>query len=113
MHTGPAEIAPGFTIIPTGGHTPGFQFCRIHTRRGWVALASDASHFYENLESNRPFPAATNIPDILEGFDKVRAAADSPQHFVPGHDPEVMKRYPSVSKELEGIAVRLDVMPNK
>jgi hypothetical protein len=35
----------------------------------------------------------------------------SPQHIVPGHDPLVMKRYPAVSAELEGIAVRLDVAP--
>lgn len=113
LYTGPMEIAPGIVAIASGGHTPGFQFVRIHTRRGWVAVASDATHFYENLESGRPFPAATNIPDLLEGYDRVRAAADSPQHIVPGHDPEVMKRYPAVSKELEGIAVRLDLPPSR
>jgi len=30
---------------------------------------------------------------------------------VPGDDPLVMEQYTAVSKELEGIAVRLDVMP--
>jgi hypothetical protein len=30
---------------------------------------------------------------------------------VPGHDPLVLKRYPAVSKELDGIAIRLDVKP--
>ena len=113
LYTGPMEIAPGISTIASGGHTPGFQFVRVHTKRGWVALASDATHFYENIERGIPFPGATNMPDLMEGFELVRAAADSPQHIIPGHDPEVMKRYPAVSPELEGIAVRLDVAPAK
>ncbi|MBT5512656.1 MAG: N-acyl homoserine lactonase family protein, partial [Rhodospirillaceae bacterium] len=36
---------------------------------------------------------------------------DSDDHIVPGHDPKVLERYPAVSGELEGIAVRLDVAP--
>jgi hypothetical protein len=48
---------------------------------------------------------------VLEGYDTLRRLADSPKHIIPGHDPLVMARYPAVSKELEGIAVRLDVMP--
>jgi hypothetical protein len=31
--------------------------------------------------------------------------------IVPGHDPLVMSRYPAVARELERMAVRLDVMP--
>jgi hypothetical protein len=27
--------------------------------------------------------------------------------FVPGHDPEVLKRYPAAAPDLEGIACRL------
>jgi len=30
---------------------------------------------------------------------------------VPGHDPEVMRRYPAPWPQLEGIVVRLDVAP--
>jgi hypothetical protein len=50
---------------------------------------------------------------MLEGFDKLRAAAPTPQHIVPGHDPEVMRRYPAPRPELEGIVVRLDVAPTR
>jgi hypothetical protein len=39
--------------------------------------------------------------------------APSPQHIVPGHDPLVMRRYPPAKPELEGIVVRLDVMPKE
>jgi hypothetical protein len=50
---------------------------------------------------------------MLEGFDRLFALAPTRAHIVPGHDPEVMRRYPTVSPELEGIAVRLDVAPHK
>jgi glyoxylase-like metal-dependent hydrolase (beta-lactamase superfamily II) len=111
MYEGPAEVAPGITIHPVGGHTPGVQFVRVHTRRGWVVLASDVTHYYENMERGRPFPAATNIPDVLEAFDKLVQAAPTRNHIIPGHDPLVTRRYPSPAPGLEGIVVRLDVEP--
>jgi hypothetical protein len=36
--------------------------------------------------------------------------ASSPQHFIPGHDPLVLARYPSARTGLED-AVRLDLAP--
>lgn len=111
FYDGPVDLAPGIQLIPTGGHTPGMQFVRVHTQRGWVVLASDTSHFYENIESGRPFPGLCFVPGVISGFRAVRAAADSPAHIIPGHDPLVMKRYPAPRKDLEGIVVRLDVPP--
>ncbi len=113
FHDGVGEIAPGVSVHHIGGHTPGVQSVRVHTRRGWVVLASDATHYYEHMESGRVFTTMYNLGDALEGYDTLRRLADSPQHIVPGHDPLVMARYPAVSKELEGIAVRLDVMPRE
>ena len=113
LHDGVVEFAPGITLHPVGGHTPGMQFVRVHTKRGWVVVASDVSHYYENMESRRPFTAAFHIGDMLEGFDALYAQAPSPQHIVPGHDPLVMRRYPAPRPELEGLIVRLDVMPRE
>ncbi|MEP9375928.1 N-acyl homoserine lactonase family protein [Aquabacter sp. CN5-332] len=107
-----AELAPGISVHLAGGHSAGLQFVRVHTRRGWVVLAIDVSHFYENMESNRPFPTAFHVGQMLEGFDALRALAPSPAHIVPGHDPLVMSRYPAPSSDLEGIVVRLDVPPS-
>jgi glyoxylase-like metal-dependent hydrolase (beta-lactamase superfamily II) len=111
FHAGADEIAPGISLHHIGGHTPGVQSVRVHTRRGWVVLASDAAHYYEHMEKGRCFTTMYNLGDTLEGYDTLRRLAKSPQHVIPGHDPEVMKRYPPVSTETEGIAVRLDVMP--
>lgn len=111
FYNGPAQLDPGFTLHPVGGHSAGLQFVRIHTRRGWVVLASDVTHFYENFERQRPFTTAFHVGQMLEGFDALRAQAPTPDHIVPGHDPQVMTRYPAPSEALEGVAVRLDVMP--
>ncbi len=110
---GPAEVAPGITLHPAPGHSAGLQFVRVHTARGWVVVASDVTHFYENLETERPFTTAFHVGGMLEGYDLLRAAAPTPAHIVPGHDPEVMRRYRPPRPELEGIVVRLDEPPTE
>lgn len=111
LHNGEVQLAPGITLHPAPGHSAGLQFVRVNTRRGAVVLASDVTHFYENFESGRPFTTVFSVADMLESFDRLIAAAPSPAHIVPGHDPLVMQRYPAPRPELEGIAVRLDVPP--
>ena len=111
FHDGDAEIAPGISVHLLGGHTAGLQVVRVETDRGPIVLASDASHYYENFEANRPFPVIFDVGQTLAGFETMRQLAASPQHIIPGHDPLVMARYPAPSPELEGIAVRLDVPP--
>ena len=111
FHDGDAQIAPGVSLHLIGGHTLGMQAVRVATRRGWVVLASDAAHFYANMEQVRPFPIVHNLADMIEGYAILRRLAQSPSHVVPGHDPLVMKIYPAVSPELDGVAVRLDAMP--
>jgi glyoxylase-like metal-dependent hydrolase (beta-lactamase superfamily II) len=108
FHDGDAEIAPGISLHLIGGHTMGMQAVRVATRRGWVVLASDASHFYANMEQTRPFPIVWSVADMVEGYRKLRTLAQSSEHIVPGHDPLVLERYPAPAKELQGIAVRLD-----
>ena len=86
----------------------GLQVMKISTRRGALVLASDASHFYANMEETRPFPIVWSVADMVEGYRKLRALAQSPAHIIPGHDPLVLERYPAPSRDLQGIAVRLD-----
>ncbi len=112
IHAGTVELLPGITLHPAPGHSPGLQFVRVTTARGPVVLASDVSHFYENIEADRPFTIAVDVPAMLDSFDLVRAAAASPAHVIPGHDPLVVQRYPAASPELAGIAVRLDLPPS-
>ena len=108
FHAGDAQLAPGISLHLIGGHTMGLQVVRVATRRGHVVLASDASHYYANMGEGRPFPIVYNVADMMEGWGKLLALADSSAHVIPGHDPLVLERYPAPSKELQGIVVRLD-----
>jgi len=108
FHDGDAELAPGVSLHHVGGHTLGLQIVRVATRRGWVVLASDASHFYANMEQSRPFPIVYNVGDMVEGWRRAQSLADSPAHVIPGHDPLVMARYPAPAAPLQGAVVRLD-----
>ncbi|MDB5880502.1 MAG: N-acyl homoserine lactonase family protein [Ramlibacter sp.] len=94
FYRGDAELAPGLQLYLIGGHTDGLQVVRVHTRRGWVVLASDASHYYENMEAQAPYPIVYHVGDMVAGWEKVKGLAASPRHVVPGHDPEVLRRYP-------------------
>lgn len=91
-----------------GGDTMGLQVVRVKTRRGFVVLASDACHYYANMDELRPFPIVYNVGDMIDGWRRVRELADSVTHIIPGHDPEVMRRYPAPDTTLAGIVGRLD-----
>ncbi|WP_425053530.1 N-acyl homoserine lactonase family protein [Psychromarinibacter sp. S121] len=113
FHDGTSEVAPGVTVHLVGGHSQGLQIVRVWTRRGWVVLASDASHYYANIDQGRPFPIVSNVAEMLDGFGLIRSLAASADHYIPGHDPLVLRRYaPSLSADMPHI-VRLDGTPSK
>jgi hypothetical protein len=60
------------------------------------------------MEQVRPFPIVWSVADMVDGYARLRALAESPSHIIPGHDPLVMERYPAPSAPLQGIVARLD-----
>ncbi len=110
FHDGTGTIAPGVTVPLIGGHTGGLQAVRVPTARGWVVLASDAVHYWANIEERNPFPAA-NVALALEGFAVVEGLADGPDHVIPGHDPAVLARFPPLRGNID--IVRLDLPPDR
>jgi glyoxylase-like metal-dependent hydrolase (beta-lactamase superfamily II) len=111
FHDGDAQLAPGLTLHHVGGHTRGLQVVRIWTRRGWLVLASDATHYLANMRERRPFPIVAEVTAMVDGWQRLHELASSADHIIPGHDPQVMQRYRAPSAALEGIAVRLDADP--
>jgi glyoxylase-like metal-dependent hydrolase (beta-lactamase superfamily II) len=108
---GNVELASGFELCLLGGHTRGLQVARVHTARGWVVLACDASHFYENMQERNPFPAIVDLQQVLDGYERMELLADSPNHIVPGHDPEIFRRYPLLDTGPGPAVVALDAHP--
>ncbi|MGI9332208.1 MAG: N-acyl homoserine lactonase family protein, partial [Gammaproteobacteria bacterium] len=107
------EVAPGITVHRMPGHTMGMQAVRVRTRRGWVLLASDASHYYEHWVKRVPFAICWSRQDLLASYDRFEALAESEDHVIPGHDPLVRSLYPRSSTELGGDVVRLDENPSR
>lgn len=108
FHDGVDQLADGLSVHHVGGHTDGLQVVRVRTESGWLVLASDASHYYENMDSGRPFTVTFDFGAVLEAFGTLRRLADRPELIVPGHDPQVLERFTPVSPQLAGIAVRVD-----
>jgi glyoxylase-like metal-dependent hydrolase (beta-lactamase superfamily II) len=109
FHDGFGTVAPGVTVHLIGGHTDGTQVVRVHTARGWVVLASDAAHYWANLHGRNPFPKVSDIGKTIDGFRLVEELADSVDHIIPGHDPEVLTRFPRLDGHED--IVRVDLPP--
>jgi len=98
LHRGSAEILPGVSVHPVCGHTPGTQVVRVNTKRGWVVLASDATHLWANIRRRSPFPILDNLTMMMESYDILESLADGEDHIIPGHDPEVALRFPRLTQ---------------
>ena len=111
FHAGDEALAPGLSVHHIGGHTLGLQAVRVWTRRGWLVLASDAAHFYANVDEGRPFPIVHDVGAMLEGHRTLKALADADDLVIPGHDPLVLQRFAPASPDLAGHIARLDADP--
>lgn len=88
------QVAPGIELTQVGGHTPGQAIVTVATGTGPVILASDAVHYYEELERDRPFAIVSNLADMYSAFDQIREMGAEPgARIVAGHDPLVAERF--------------------
>ena len=111
FHDGESQIAPGITVHHIGGHSKGLQAVRVKTRRGHVVLASDSTHLYDHIEQTKVFPITYSAQDAIKGYATLKALASSPRHIIPGHDPEVLARYPAPNDALRDWVAKLDAEP--
>jgi glyoxylase-like metal-dependent hydrolase (beta-lactamase superfamily II) len=95
FHDGDAEVAEGVTVHCIGGHSRGLQSVRVATQAGFLVLASDATHYYENFWLRKPFPIVVDLQDMLDGFGRLEGLASRPALVVPGHDPLVRQLFPA------------------
>ena len=81
--SGPATWAPGPALTT-----------RAATATGAVVLASDAVHFYEEVERDRPFAIVADLPAMYRAYDLLAGLAAQPgTRLVAGHDPQVRTRF--------------------
>jgi hypothetical protein len=56
------------------------------------------------------FPITVDVADVLEGYKTLGKLATAPKRIIPGHDPLVLKYYPPLNSQTQGIVHRLDVL---
>lgn len=119
LFSGQHALAPGVDLIEVGGHTPGQLIAVVSTGTGstgtgstgtgstgtgstgtgatgadTAVLASDALHFYEEIERDRPFAILADLPAMYRAYDTLAQLASQPgTHLVAGHDPAVRARF--------------------
>lgn len=100
LFTGQSTLAAGIELVEVGGHTPGQLIVTVAVPGGdrgdggTVVLASDALHFYEEVERDRPFAILADLPAMYRAYDTLAQLASQPDtHLVAGHDPAVRDRF--------------------
>jgi glyoxylase-like metal-dependent hydrolase (beta-lactamase superfamily II) len=95
LFTADHTLAPGIELTEVGGHTPGQLIASVAIPGGGTAvLASDALHFYEEVERDRPFAILADLPAMYRAYDTLAQLATEPQTvLVAGHDPLVRTRF--------------------
>lgn len=111
LHGRDQDIADGVSVHWVGGHCAGQEIVRVRTARGFVVLASDALHYYEEYERGIPFSVAFNLSDMIAGHERIRELADSDDHVVPAHDPRIAENYAFSLEQPAGSVIRLDRAP--
>ena len=102
------ELRPGIQLTEVGGHTPGQLIVVVDTRAGRVVLTSDAMHYYEEVECDRPFAHVVDLEKMFNAFVSLRQLASRKDHMlVAGHDPLVMGMFARCDGALSGHAVKV------
>lgn len=89
---GDVEIDPAVKLVKIGGHTPGCMVVMVKTDVGTVCLTSDIMYNYKNLELNWPMGSYWDLPELMEGYDRLHREADI---IIPEHDWKFLEEHPS------------------
>ena len=107
LFTGQHSVAAGIELTEVGGHTPGQLIASVATDDGGtVVLASDALHFYEEVERDRPFSVLADLPAMYRAYDTLAQLASEPRtRLVAGHDPLVRARFARRPQDHPAVAI--------
>ena len=91
-----------------GGHCPGGTIALVRTEREPLILASDAAHFYEQLDHGWPFFAFTDLDEMRSALRFMSDLAEQTgATIVPGHDGRTRQRFPAAPGAAGAIATVL------
>jgi len=91
------SILPGITVYTGGKHTFASQYVGVRTSKRMVVVASDNCYLFENLVRHRPIAQTLDSTSNLAAQERMRRIASAERWIVPGHDPAVFTRFPTVA----------------
>ena len=97
-------IIPGIRVFTGGRHTYASQYAAVNTSGGTVVIASDNVYLYENLDKHVPIGSTLDAGANLAAQDRMGELAASRSLIIPGHDPAVFERFPSIKRGVVRIA---------
>jgi hypothetical protein len=69
--------------------------------------ARERQHFWYNIRKRSPFWIAR--PErMVAGWELCERLADGPDHIIPGHDPEVTRRFPALPGDPDTLQLHLE-----
>ena len=92
------EIIPGIRCYTGGKHTWQSQYVGVQTSAGTAVFTSDNVYLYENIDKHLPIAQTLDAASNLRAQDRIKTLAADPSLIVPGHDPEIFKRYARVAE---------------
>jgi len=95
---------PGIACYTGGRHTYASQYLVVNSKSGRTVVASDNMYLYENLDKHAPIAGALDFASNLAAQDRMRTQASDLKLIIPGHDPAVFTRFPTVAPGI----VRID-----
>ena len=94
---GSRSITRHIVVNPAPYHTRGMQEVTVRGSGKTVHLVADNVFVYENLALLRPIGTAVDRPGNLAYLERLRALDPDRHVIVPGHDPDVVRRFPTVA----------------
>lgn len=92
------EIIPGLRCYTGGKHTWASQYVSARMAAGTAVFTSDNVYLYENLEKRAAIAQTLDAASNLKAQDRIRTLASDLKLIVPGHDPAVFERFPTVGE---------------
>ena len=88
---GEVELAPGVSVVPAPGHTPGSQAVVVQTADGPYCITGDAMMTYDNLKWDTPPGYHVDVEASMDSLDLMQRRAP---RLLPSHDYSVFKERP-------------------
>jgi len=92
---GEQEILPGIRVYLGGKHTFASQYVGARTGGGTLVIASDNAYLYMNLEQKLAIAQTLDPASNLAAQARMIEIAGDAKRVIPGHDPDVFRRFPS------------------